>query len=158
MSKTNKGRGPKSLQELISMPLRVKSISALPFSTPRTSQSPANYTVLLTSVSSDGHVNLYDLDAVHPIGAPKEVIQPIASYDTKGTRLTCVFLADGRADAGRNVNDASLTVKQEAGGGAQVDSDEEDDEEEEEEEDMYELESAEEAVGDDDDVEVEIED
>ena len=54
---------------------------------------------LLTSVSSDGFVHLYDTDMLDSLPTPlKDVlpIEPIARYDTKGTRLTCVAFA-GRA-------------------------------------------------------------
>ena len=58
-------------------------------------------TVLISSVSSDGLINLYDLESfltLKPI-AGSEIRQgsPLASYDTKGSRLTCVFLADGKS-------------------------------------------------------------
>ncbi|WVN87363.1 uncharacterized protein L203_102541 [Cryptococcus depauperatus CBS 7841] len=76
---------------------RVKSISALPFVVP-TISGEERETMLLTTVSSDGFINLYDLmQSVSEEEEGKENrIEPIASYNTKGTRLTCVYLADGQ--------------------------------------------------------------
>lgn len=85
--------------------LSVKSISALPFLTPSSdSTSTLRHTVLLTSVSSDGIVNLYDLGSIIPskeIGAEAQQISPLSSYDTKGSRLTCVFLVEGKTSSAK---------------------------------------------------------
>jgi protein MAK11 len=55
--------------------------------------------VLLTSVSSDGFIHVYDTSELDKRDTPSEEVQtiePFARYDTKGTRLTCVtFGEDG---------------------------------------------------------------
>lgn len=54
-------------------------------------------TIIVCTASSDGKIRVFDLALV-----PREVvdagvvqIEPEAEYDTKGTRLTCIALADG---------------------------------------------------------------
>lgn len=56
-------------------------------------------TTIVCTVSSDGKIHLYDMAAVpEHTGTTKPVeLNPIAEYDSKGTRLTCVALADGEA-------------------------------------------------------------
>ncbi|CCA68745.1 related to MAK11 protein (maintenance of killer toxin-encoding satellite M1 dsRNA) [Serendipita indica DSM 11827] len=54
----------------------------------------------VSTVSSDGRIHLYDMSealSAEPGSEPSE-IQPMASYDTNGSRLTCVVIADGGAD------------------------------------------------------------
>ncbi len=91
---------------------RIKSISSLPFvsPSPNSTENP-RLTVLLTSVSSDGLVNLYDLEMflrTEPKGFEARQASPIASYDTKGSRLTCVFLADGKSSIVRQVSNGAV--------------------------------------------------
>lgn len=53
---------------------------------------------IVATVSSDGFINLYDIADVpeKPSSSEKiHTIEPLTSYDSKGTRLTCVTLADG---------------------------------------------------------------
>lgn len=61
---------------------------------------PPLTTTLLSSVSSDGLINLYDLAQVfeHTDKGEENKLDPVGSYDTKGSRLTCCFLADGRKE------------------------------------------------------------
>jgi protein MAK11 len=67
---------------------------ALPPSSGRTS------TTIVCTVSSDGKIHVYDLDHI-PSRADKVVeIAPVAEYDSKGTRLTCVTLGDGEVLGG----------------------------------------------------------
>jgi protein MAK11 len=50
------------------------------------------------TVSSDGKIFVYDLAALPAQaehGSTVLEISPVAEYDSKGTRLTCVTLADG---------------------------------------------------------------
>ncbi|ODO01927.1 protein MAK11 [Cryptococcus wingfieldii CBS 7118] len=76
-----------------------QDISSLPFTVP--TPSGPRPTVLLSSVSSDGFINLYDLAQTldKEEDGEENKIEPSAKYDTKGTRLTCVFLADGQEAA-----------------------------------------------------------
>jgi protein MAK11 len=50
----------------------------------------------MSAVSSDGTINVYDLSLL-PTEIMAEIpeISPVVTYDTKGSRLTCVTLADG---------------------------------------------------------------
>lgn len=166
---------------------RIKSLSTLLHSP--SPLSPAQ-TVLLSTVSSDGWINVYDLShLVHssrseaaimaggPAGAGNAQ-KPVAGYDTKGSRLTCCFLADGRKGgvvAARQSGPVSQG-KASAGGAegkgkggvsfaAPTDEEEEDDgegeseNEDEEGEDMYEQDGGEDSEGDEQDgMDVEFED
>jgi protein MAK11 len=59
-------------------------------------------TTILSSVSSDGTFNVYDLSLLPPPApiTPSDIpeISPVVTYDSKGTRLTCVTLAEGEVD------------------------------------------------------------
>jgi protein MAK11 len=55
-------------------------------------------TTILSSVSSDGTINVYDLSHLPPRNSSEEIdiveLSPVVTYDSKGSRLTCVTLAD----------------------------------------------------------------
>jgi protein MAK11 len=71
----------------------VKAIDLLAISLPS-----KTITTYASTVSSDGKINVYDLASLPPISSGKlspKQIEPITSYDTKGTRLTCLAMADG---------------------------------------------------------------
>lgn len=76
---------------------RVKAVNiitvALPSSTPLT---PTSSTTLACTISSDGWIRTFDLAPVFSsnLDSPIE-LQSIAEYDTRGSRLTCMTLADG---------------------------------------------------------------
>jgi protein MAK11 len=79
----------------------VKAVEILPLALPRSTKANAPLsTIILCTASSDGKIHVYDL-ALLPADqkAGSEVLQisPVAEYDTKGTRLTCVTIADGEA-------------------------------------------------------------
>jgi protein MAK11 len=53
---------------------------------------------LMSTASSDGNIFVYDLSQIPTDPGTSEEIpqfQPIASYDTKGSRLVCLTMADG---------------------------------------------------------------
>jgi protein MAK11 len=63
------------------------------------SPNPSSTTTLVATISSDGKILVYDLRALSS-SAPETMsdvlsIDPIGEYDTKGTRLICLTLADG---------------------------------------------------------------
>ena len=98
---------------------------ALPTST---KESPAS-TVLVATASSDGLINIYDLAL---LGAVKKVaekadsvleIEPSATHDTDGTRLTCVC-AIGMAERKGDGTKATLAI-----GDGEVEEDDSSDEE-----------------------------
>jgi protein MAK11 len=76
----------------------VKAVQTLDIALPSSTAGLASTTIVCT-VSSDGKIHLYDMAAVpERAGATKIVeLNPIAEYDSKGTRLTCVALADGES-------------------------------------------------------------
>jgi protein MAK11 len=100
----------------------VKAIATLPIALPPAS-GRASTTVVCTA-SSDGKIHVYDLAAL-PAQAGSTVLEmtPVAEYDSKGTRLTCVTLADGDVEESGEVNGKRKRA-----------ADEEDDEEEDEDE------------------------
>ena len=67
----------------------------LPYTIPGSTPRPV---ILLASVSSDGLINLHDLSAIIALEGDDaaDKIEPIASYDTKGSRLTVCHLAEGK--------------------------------------------------------------
>jgi protein MAK11 len=99
---------------------RVKAIQtigiALPSSSSRTS------TIIACTVSSDGNINLYDIAAIPEqpsTDTPQATkqIEPLTTYDSKGTRLTCVTLADGDMDIDGIVNGKRKRESDEDGNG-----------------------------------------
>jgi protein MAK11 len=78
---------------------RVKAIDTIRVALPSTQRDS---TTILSSVSSDGTVNVYDLSILPPPApiAPSDIpeISPVVTYDSKGSRLTCVTLAEGEVD------------------------------------------------------------
>lgn len=78
---------------------------ALPNTTPENTST--SKTTIVCTVSSDGKIHIYDMANVPETikGAAQELamIQPLVAYDTKGTRLTCVTLADGEIPSGSGV-------------------------------------------------------
>ena len=85
---------------LLNKSCRVKAIDTIRVALPSTGRDS---TTILSSVSSDGTVNVYDLSLLPPPAvmiAPSDVpeISPVVTYDSKGSRLTCVTLAEGDVD------------------------------------------------------------
>jgi hypothetical protein len=78
---------------------RVKAIDTIRVALPSTRRDS---TTILSSVSSDGTVSVYDLSLLPPPApiAPSDIpeISPVVTYDSKGSRLTCVTLAEGEVD------------------------------------------------------------
>lgn len=92
---------PTVIAEMTGHSNRVKAVEILPLALPRSTKANAPLsTIILCTASSDGKIHVYDL-ALLPADqkAGSEVLQisPVAEYDTKGTRLTCVTIADGEA-------------------------------------------------------------
>ena len=81
---------------------RIKGVETLEIGLPRWSSRSS--TTIACTVSSDGYINVYDVGGEvldeKTTGAEKSRtrIEPIARYDSKGTRFTCVALADGLDD------------------------------------------------------------
>lgn len=98
---------------------RVKAVRTLKIALPPLSQDSRKSTTIISTASSDGRVRIYDI-AVLPTEVPVEITQlePVAEYDTKGSRLTCMTVADG---------DVVLSVVNGKRKRKEVDEDEDDD-------------------------------
>jgi protein MAK11 len=105
--------------------------------------------VLLSTISSDGKIHIYDLYSLPSVATdsspmPKEQvvgIEPLAAYDSKGTRLTCLTLAD-------DFTSSEGTTEEEQGGKRKrADGSEEDGESGENEEEEWEDNEEEEEEG-----------
>ena len=86
---------------------RIKAVQTIGIALP--SSSGRSSTIIACTVSSDGNVNLYDIAAIpdqSSTDTPQETkqIEPLTTYDSKGTRLTCVTLADGDMGIDGTVN------------------------------------------------------
>jgi protein MAK11 len=67
---------------------------ALPEASGRTS------TTIISTVSSDGKIRVFDMHDIPNYTPTSELVEvsAVAEYDTNGTRLTCVTLADADAE------------------------------------------------------------
>ncbi|KAG2345913.1 WD40 repeat-like protein [Suillus weaverae] len=92
---------PTVIAEMIGHSNRVKAVEILPLALPQSTKANAPLsTIILCTVSSDGKIHVYDLASLpadQKAGTEALQISPVAEYDTKGTRLTCVTIADGEA-------------------------------------------------------------
>lgn len=108
----------------------------------------------MCTASSDGFINVYDLASVPEVtDEPSEAtkIEPVITYDSKGTRLTCVTLADGNVEITTTAGDGKRKRDEDESESANEDSAEDDadseegdgegEEDEEDEEDENEGES-----------------
>ncbi|CAL1714478.1 unnamed protein product [Somion occarium] len=88
---------PTVIAELIGHTNRVKAVDALQIALPSIPNSSRTSTTLVSTISSDGKIRIYDLASLPtvPTNGEKTQLTPVAEYDTKGSRLTCVTLADG---------------------------------------------------------------
>ncbi|KAH9851888.1 WD40 repeat-like protein [Lenzites betulinus] len=93
---------PTIIADMVGHTNRVKALDTIQIALPEGCTRKS--TTLVCTISSDGKVRLFDL-AVLPVSAQEKAqLEPIAEYDTKGTRLTCLTLADGDTDANPSVN------------------------------------------------------
>ncbi|KAK1236215.1 Protein mak11 [Marasmius sp. AFHP31] len=96
---TDQDHPPQMIGKMVGHSNRIKAIETLSVAIPPVDGNLASTktTIIVGTVSSDGMIHVYDL-----AGLPadrKEVVElpPVAQYDTKGTRLTCVTLASDDA-------------------------------------------------------------
>lgn len=93
-------------------------------------------TTILTSVSSAGTVHVYDLFSLpppSPSSSPLDYkdlpqIEPVAVYDTKGSRLTCVTLGDGDIEIHEGGEESVVGNKRRREGDEDSEVEEDDDE------------------------------
>ncbi|KAH7910234.1 WD40-repeat-containing domain protein [Hygrophoropsis aurantiaca] len=92
---------PTIIAELVGHTNRVKAVEmlqiALPPSKNQTSESIKSSTTIACTVSSDGKIHIYDLAMLPAVNGDKVELLPVVEYDTKGTRLTCVTIAEGES-------------------------------------------------------------
>ena len=88
------GESPRVVGEMVGHENRVKAIDILRVALPKNLNSKRTSTTIVCTISSDGKIFVYDLDASES-GKEDVQIRPKVEYDTKGTRLTCVSVADG---------------------------------------------------------------
>ena len=72
---------------------RVKAVQTLEIALPPSSGRTS--TTIVTTVCSDGKIRVFDLFSIPVTSDEVVAIEADAVYDTHGTRLTCVTLADG---------------------------------------------------------------
>ena len=75
----------------------MKAVQILRIALSSSSDKPT--TTIASTISSDGKIHIYDLAELPTGGDAKLQLNPVAVYDTKGTRLTCLALADGEASS-----------------------------------------------------------
>lgn len=112
---------------LLKKSYRVKAIDTIRVALPSTGRDS---TTILSSVSSDGTVNVYDLSLLPPPApiAPSDIpeISPVVTYDSKGSRLTCVTLAAGEVDRAEQPSPEKVAKrKRESGSEAEEEEEEE---------------------------------
>ncbi|KAG6844748.1 hypothetical protein H0H87_004080 [Tephrocybe sp. NHM501043] len=129
-------RTPKIIAVMTGHRNRVKAVQTLDITLPPLSENKISSdvpmrrsTTIACTVSSDGMVHVYDI-ALVPASTSTEMVEiaPAAVYDTKGTRLTCITLADGDLES---ANDAVVGEKRKK----RVDIDESDDDDDDDDED-----------------------
>lgn len=123
----------------------------MPIALPSPVADGRNHTTIVGTVSSDGKMHVYDLGALPTPEStpaaqgdtlPLKVVEltPVAEYDTKGTRLTCLAIAESGVEE-ESVRTTKRKLENEVDEGEGDDDDEEDewepqhDDEEDEEED-----------------------
>ncbi|KAL7417450.1 WD40-repeat-containing domain protein [Mrakia frigida] len=116
---------------------------------------------LLSTISSDGFINLYDLTLLPPTPSSTTAVTPVpvqlpqGQYDTKGTRLTCLTMAEGERGV-EGVDEEDVEGDEEEWGGIGSESEEESEEGSEEGlsgEDMEDMEEEDEMEGEEEEEE-----
>ncbi|KAL4062558.1 WD40-repeat-containing domain protein [Scleroderma yunnanense] len=88
---------PSIIAEMVGHSNRVKAVEILEIAVPPRTNSTS--TTIVCTVSSDGKIFVYDLAGLPADAKDRVQLQPVSEYDTKGTRLTCVTISEGRADS-----------------------------------------------------------
>jgi protein MAK11 len=87
---------PTIIAEMVGHTNRVKAVETLSIALPGSLKSKRTSTTIVCTISSDGKIFVYDLASLpESPSTSKTEITPKAEYDTKGTRLTCVTVAEG---------------------------------------------------------------
>ncbi|KAF9045755.1 WD40 repeat-like protein [Hymenopellis radicata] len=139
VTNTQAEQPPKIIGAMVGHSNRVKAVQTLSIALP----SPARRsTTIACTVSSDGKIHVYDLGDLKKDSEEFQELQPVAVYDSKGTRLTCVTVADGDAMENaaigkrkRKDGEESEEEEEEGWQGLQVEDEEENENDNENEED-----------------------
>jgi len=117
---------PTVIAEMVGHANRVKAVQTLSVALPESSQSNRTSTTIVCTISSDGKIFVYDLASLPESSQSKIEITPKAEYDTKGTRLTCVTVAEGEIATGPENGKRKRTIIGEDDEGDSEAEDEED--------------------------------
>ncbi|KAL0576232.1 Protein mak11 [Marasmius crinis-equi] len=92
---TDQEHPPKIIGKFVGHTNRIKAMETLSVTIPQAEENTTSpkSTIIVSTVSSDGKIHVYDLSSLPSEGKEVVEIQPAAEYDTKGTRLTCITLA-----------------------------------------------------------------
>jgi hypothetical protein len=79
---------------------------------------------IIVTVSSDGKMNVHDVTSIFKISSTDQEIEPMASYDTAGSRLVCCRVAEVKRTVKQIKQEADVKAeqvkKEEPGSGAQL--------------------------------------
>ncbi|GJE93253.1 WD40 repeat-like protein [Phanerochaete sordida] len=94
---TDRTQAPAAISYFVGHENRVKAVDTLALALPPAPGSARTRTTLVSTISSDGRIRVFDLAAVPaaPAGGAPAECAPLAEYDSKGSRLTCLAMADG---------------------------------------------------------------
>ncbi|KXN90680.1 p21-activated protein kinase-interacting protein 1-like protein [Leucoagaricus sp. SymC.cos] len=95
-------RPPTVVAQMVGHGNRVKAVQTLRIALPAASGRTS--TTIVTTASSDGKIRVFDLHSVLSSSSQVTDIEAVAEYDTKGTRLTCVTVADGDVSESQPAN------------------------------------------------------
>ncbi|KAI6013558.1 WD40-repeat-containing domain protein [Pisolithus marmoratus] len=93
-------KSPSIIAEMVGHSNRVKAVETLEVAMPgpeTKSQNARKSTTIACTISSDGNIFVYDLAALHDGTTELMQLRPVAEYDTKGTRLTCLTVSENRS-------------------------------------------------------------
>ena len=78
----------------------MKAVNTLKIALPPLPNGKRKSTTIAATISSDGKVRVYDLADLPSVAEEQaKELTAIAEYDSKGSRLTCMALADGETSA-----------------------------------------------------------
>ncbi|KAG6334172.1 hypothetical protein ID866_4919 [Astraeus odoratus] len=126
---------PSIVAETVGHSNRIKAVETLEIAVPPPSHKTKDArtsTTIVCTISSDGKILVYDLATLAADAEERQQLQPVAEYDTKGTRLTCLTVSENKSAP--EAHDGSVTgSKRKRSGGeggsgeeAEADQDEED--------------------------------
>jgi protein MAK11 len=121
---------PAVIAEMVGHANRVKAVETLSIALPESLKSKRTSTTIVCTISSDGKIFVYDMASLpEPSSSSSKIeIIPKAEYDTKGTRLTCVTVAEGDVTTESENGKRKRTATDEVGEDDENDNEAEDEE------------------------------